>query len=541
MLFNSFEFIGWFLPGTVAVFFLLGVAGWPKAAMTWLVVASLFFYGWWNPAYVPLLVSSIGVNYLIGLSLARRPSRLLLVAGIAANLLVLGWYKYAAFVFDSVNLAFGAGLTLPELLLPLAISFFTFQQIAFLVDANAGLTHEKSLLRYSLFVCFFPQLIAGPIVHHKEMLPQFDRDETFRPSVANLSVGLTVFVIGLFKKVVIADSVAPLSTAMFAGAATGTEPDMAAAWIGAVAFSIQLYFDFSGYSDMAIGASRMMGIRLPLNFASPYKAASIIDFWSRWHMTLTRFLTAYVYNPVTMGLTKRRLKAGLPPLRPKRPGFVPFILLIAWPTFLTMALAGVWHGAGWQFVLFGVIHGVLLVLNHAWRVLRHAFGIGPERGRPWRPLGVALTFVAWTVSLVFFKAESVGHAFTVLEGMAGLNGFVLPHPLTPFTWIADAPAAALYMVARNLVLDGYLPLLTGAAIVWLMPNTQEWIRDAGIATTARAVAGPAPGTGLARLMPAGTPEWRPSVPVGLAIGMLFAFTLLQAFATTTSEFLYFTF
>jgi alginate O-acetyltransferase complex protein AlgI len=537
MLFNSFEFIGWFLPGTVAVFFLLGVGGWRRAALAWLVAVSLFFYGWWNPAYVPLLAGSVGVNYLIGLSLARRPSRLLLAAGVVANLLVLGWYKYAAFVFDSVNEAFGTELTLPELLLPLAISFFTFQQIAFLVDVNAGLARERNLLRYALFVCFFPQLIAGPIVHHKEMLPQFDRDETFRPSVSNLSVGLTVFVIGLFKKVVIADSVAPLSTDMFAAAAAGTGPDFAAAWIGAVAFAIQLYFDFSGYSDMAIGAARMMGIRLPLNFASPYKSASIIDFWSRWHMTLTRFLTAYVYNPVTMGLAKRRLKAGLPPLRPKRPGLVPFLLLIAWPTFFTMALAGVWHGAGWQFVLFGVIHGVLLVLNHAWRVARHALGIGAEQGRPWRPLAVALTFVAWTVSLVFFKAGSVGHALMVLEGMAGLNGVVLPAVLEPFTWIAASPVNALYMVVRNLVLDGYLPLLTGAGIVWMLPNTQEWIRDAGLAKAVRAIA-----AGVeAGPVPAGGRGWRPSVPVGLGIGMLFAFTLLQAFATTTSEFLYFTF
>jgi len=304
MLFNSYEFIFLFLPITFLVFFAIARLG-HEAAIIWLVLASLFFYGWGNPAYLILILLSMVANFSIGELLGsthRRNKRSLgkiyLVLGVTLNLGTLGYFKYAGFFVDNLNTALGTEIDIGRIVLPLAISFFTFQQIAFLVDAYKGITKEYRFTHYALFVTFFPQLIAGPIVHHKDMLPQFMRRDTLKPHIENIAVGLTIFFIGLFKKAVLADGISPYGSSVFDMAAGGETLSFFQAWGGALSYTMQLYFDFSGYSDMAIGGARLFGIRLPLNFHSPYKATSIVEFWRRWHMTLSRFLRDYVYIPL---------------------------------------------------------------------------------------------------------------------------------------------------------------------------------------------------------------------------------------------------
>ena len=413
MLFNSFEFIFIFLPVVLVVFYRLVHAGKQGPALYWLVLASLFFYGWWKPAYLYLITGSVLFNYWIG-SLLTSPKlssglrRPVLYFGVAINLASIAYYKYANFFVDNVNGVFGSNYHLDTILLPLAISFFTFQQVAYLVDAYRGETEEHNFRNYALFVTFFPQLIAGPIVHHKEMLPQFMEDDANRFSSSNLVIGLTIFAIGLFKKVVIADGVAPYSDSVFALANSGDTVYFLEAWTGAIAYTLQLYFDFSGYSDMAIGIARMFGIKLPVNFNSPYKSVNIIDFWRRWHITLSRFLRDYLYFPLggnRKGPTRRHVNL-----------------------MTTMLLGGLWHGAGWTFIIWGGLHGIYLVINHGWRSFRQRLGhdlsksslIGTFMAR-------TITLLAVVVAWVYFRAESLESAHHILAGMAGLNGMSLPN------------------------------------------------------------------------------------------------------------------
>ena len=537
MLFNAPEFILAFLPVTLAGFFLLGAFGRRTAAIWWLAGASLFFYGWWKISFVPLIVGSVLFNFAVGTALIRRPNRRLLALGIAANLGALGWFKYAGFLAEAANLLSGLGLPVPQIILPLAISFYTFQQVAFLVDAHDGMVEETDFGRYCVFILFFPQLIAGPIVHHKEVLTQFDDPAIYRPQLGSFAIGLTVFAIGLFKKVYLADPLSETAALAYAPAALGVAPPFVDGWVGVTAFSLQLYFDFSGYSDMAIGLALMFGIRLPINFASPFKAASIIEFWSRWHITLTRFLTAYLYNPILMTLTKRRMAAGKPLLKRSAPAFVPFVMLLATPTLITMVLAGVWHGAGWQFLVFGAFHGVMLVANHAWR------HFAPKRTLPgwiaWstRPLCVAITFALVTVSFIFFKSTSLGQALLVVQGIAGLGGVepAIAQP-PPMPVVASGPAPNLWDVIlrkawNRLMTEDVWRVLSGLAIVCLLPNTQQWLAGC----TAFAGRADRPMGLVPRL------AWRPTMAQGAAVGVLFCLTLLQAFSAAPTEFLYFTF
>ncbi|MGH6886959.1 MAG: MBOAT family O-acyltransferase, partial [Geminicoccales bacterium] len=331
MLFNSFEFILAFLPVTLIGFFLLGGRESPRAALSWLVLTSLFFYGWWNPSYLVLIIGSICFNFFVGQRLLARSSKAILGFGVAVNLLSIAYFKYAGFLAFNIEELAGVEVGLEHIVLPLAISFFTFQQIAYLVDAHRGEVRAEGFVNYALFVTFFPQLIAGPIVHHSEVLPQFARRSTYRLDLDNLALGLTVFSIGLFKKVVLADGIATYATPMFAAAQGGYEPTLFEAWGGALAYTFQLYFDFSGYSDMAVGLGLMFNIRIPINFDSPYKAVNVIDFWRRWHITLSRFLRDYLYIP--LGGNRRG---------PERR----YVNLM-----LTMLLGGLWHGAGWTFVI----------------------------------------------------------------------------------------------------------------------------------------------------------------------------------------------
>ena len=455
MLFNSYEFIFAFLPATLAVFFLLGRGGAHRMALGWLVAASLFFYGWWNPPYLLLIGASIGFNFLLGNHLARGRGgdgarrKPLLVAGVALNLFSIGYFKYVNFFVANVNAIAGTDYHLGVIVLPLAISFFTFQQITFLVDSYRGLTREQDFLNYCLFVTFFPQLIAGPIVHHSEMLPQFARRAVFRFRASNLAVGLTLFAIGLFKKAVMADGVAAYATPVFAAAETGAPVDFFTAWGGALAYTFQLYFDFSGYSDMALGGARMFGIRLPVNFNSPYKAVNIIDFWRRWHITLSRFLRDYVYIELggnRRGPTRRHVNL-----------------------MLTMLIGGLWHGAGWTFVIWGGLHGLYLIVNHGWHTMRRRLNGGrlPESSWAGRRCAQAITFLAVVVGWVFFRATSLDGAVAMLEGMAGLNGVSLPAAVAYRT---GALAGALEAIGVTFAPGGGERfLLTWAWIAVLLP------------------------------------------------------------------------
>jgi len=517
MLFNSYEFIFAFLPVCLGVFFLLGQRLGVRVALGWLVACSLFFYGWWNPAYLGLIVLSMMFNFILGTTLSRRMdrrgNRMLLVFGIAVNLGLIGYFKYANFFVTNFNAVTGTGFDVGTIILPLAISFFTFQQITFLVDSHAGKTQEYDLLRYSLFVTFFPQLIAGPIVHHAEMMPQFARRALVHPRARHLAVGLTIFALGLFKKAVLADGIAPYADSAFADAEAGVALDMVAAWSGALAYTFQLYFDFSGYSDMAIGLARMFGITLPLNFNSPYKAENIIDFWRRWHMTLSRFLRDYVYIP--LGGNRRGLV--------RRHGNL----------MATMLIGGLWHGAGWTFVVWGGLHGLYLMINHMWRWVRSRAGLGDAGSAGWveRRLAQSLTFLAVVVAWVFFRALTFDGAVTMLEGMGGLNGVALP-------------AAVGHIVGGSLtdVLAGLgvrfeagegvafirmsLWILGLAGIAFFFPNTQEIMRRYR------------PALDLGRVR-RGRWDWRPSLGWAAASAFLLALGVLSL--PEVSVFLYFQF
>jgi D-alanyl-lipoteichoic acid acyltransferase DltB (MBOAT superfamily) len=521
MLFNSYEFLFAFLPITLAGFFLVAAAGNKALAIGWLVAASLFFYGWWNPAFLGLIGFSVLLNYGLGLVLARarltgREGHLsaILAAGITMNLGLIGYFKYAGFLADAANRTFAATLDAGDITLPLAISFFTFQQIAYLVDVRRGIVSERHLLRYSLFVVFFPQLIAGPIVHHKEVLPQFSGDAAFRLRASNLAVGLTIFAIGLFKKVVIADSLAETATPAFAAADGGEIVDFFQAWSGAFAYSLQIYFDFSGYSDMAIGLARLFGIRLPLNFAAPYRATSIIDFWRRWHMTLSRFLRDYLYIPLG-GSRHGRFRRHL-------------------NIMATMLLGGLWHGAGWTFIAWGGVHGLMLVANHGWRALF------PRARGGWgsRLAGRAATFLAVTLAWVFFRAETFSGATAMFTGMVNLpqNLASQIEPLQGFLGNFGFGFHGPALTGGELS-DG-LWLVFWIVFLWAVPTTQEFM-----ARFRPALGFPGPlaarrdGPALLRLLP--VLYWRPTMVWAGATACIMAVGLLHL--TRVSEFLYFRF
>lgn len=401
MLFNSHVFIFFFCPVVFSVFFLLAHKNF-RWGLAWLTVSSLFFYAWWNPPYIFLLLGSVIFNYLIGLWLNRHTSKkkLILIFGIAANLLLLGYYKYTNFLIDTWNTLSGSSIQLASILLPLAISFHTFQQIAYLVDTYREETKHYRFSDYLFFVVFFPQLIAGPIVRHDEIIPQIANKTSAKFEWRNFSLGLTIFSFGLFKKVILADYISIASDHIF-GLSGATVLSFTEAWLGALAYTLQIYFDFSGYSDMAIGLALIVGIRFPMNFFSPYQANNIIEFWRRWHITLSRFLRNYLYIP----------------LGGNRRGPVHRYMNL----MITMLLGGLWHGAGWTFVIWGGLHGAYLIVNHAWRHLHLAKKW--ELNIAWRIASRLLTFGAVCFAWVFFRSTSFSSAWELISSMLGLNGF----------------------------------------------------------------------------------------------------------------------
>jgi len=445
MLFSSWPFIAAFLPVTWGVFQLLQRYTPRNASLWWLVAASLFFYGWFKPVYLLILLASLLINYPLGMALAQKPwcaaHRLgFLIIGIGCNLAALFYYKYTGLFVSTLNAA-GAHINVPDIILPLGISFFTFQKIAWLVDSYRRQTAQPSFLHYALFITFFPQLIAGPIVHHAEVIPQFTHKPEEDTRRRLMAMGLTVFIIGLFKKVMIADTVGDIADPIFNAPAIGAPMAALQAWLGALAYSLQIYFDFSGYSDMAIGLGGMFGIRLPVNFFAPYKSADIITFWRRWHMTLSRFLRDYLYIP----------------LGGNRHGAVRRYAAL----LVTMLLGGIWHGANWTFAVWGGAHGVYLLINHLWR-----------KFSPLRlpvPLAVALTFAAVTTAWVIFRAENMTVADQMLMSMAGAGGIgSLPELAMPKLCAFIVAFVAIFtlpttheMMQKNLALGS--PATTSAA------------------------------------------------------------------------------
>lgn len=495
MLFNSYVFILLFLPLCLVGYYAIGLLGKHKFALCWIASMSLLFYGWWNSTYLVLLIASIVFNYGISIMMGGLPPgyvrRALLYFGVSANLITIGFYKYGVFIVETINQVSPADLVLSNVALPLAISFFTFQQIAYLVDSYRSGEKAGGIVDYVLFVTFFPQLIAGPIVHHKEMMPQFKKPIRDTPIWENLSLGFVIFFFGLFKKVILADGVSEFANPVFAVAADGGAVACLSAWQGAFAYTLQLYFDFSGYSDMAIGLARMFGIILPLNFYSPYKAGSIIEFWRRWHITLSRFLRDYLYIPLggsRLGETRRLCNL-----------------------FLVMALGGLWHGAGWTFVIWGAYHGVLLIINHSWRSLVSKYGWESICGHmAFRISAWATTFLLVVLGWVIFRAQDIGDALALLTSMFS------PHAVASSSLITVQGDAWLWILAL-----GFIALAA--------PNTAQLFRNYQFSLTS-----------IDPLR--STPRWlrfRPNIAWGaVAIG-IFVYSLFSL--SSTSDFLYFNF
>ena len=504
MLFSSYTFLFQFLPA-VALAFAAARRHSPRAGILVLVGASLLFYGAWRPVYLLLLAASIAANFSLGL-LMEDPSRRRAIGmfGVALNLALLCYFKYTNFILDSVHMLTGAPLPFLNIVLPLGISFFTFQQIAYLVDVMRGARVERDIASYTLFVSFFPHLIAGPLVHHAEMIPQFKRGRTGRSAVL-AARGFAVFAAGLFKKVVIADNLAQFVSPVFAHLDAGGGVAASWAWLATLSYTLQIYFDFSGYSDMAIGLALMFGIRLPVNFRSPYKALSIIDFWRRWHITLSRFLRDYLYIPLggnRLGEPRRYLNL-----------------------MVTMLLGGLWHGAGWNFLIWGGLHGFYLCANHLWQAWRGVTAKVATSAASTNRLAIALswamTFLAVVVAWVFFRAKTTAGAWQMLAGLFGVEPASAAYVSPGILRVMDLP---ILVGDKPLLLIGSgAVIVTLAAALWL-PNVPQLF---GYREYRRA------------REPSAWPRWRPN----------FGWALLSAVALTLSlfgmwqhlEFLYFQF
>lgn len=511
MLFNSLSFLLGFLPVAVVGFFWLGKRSEILGA-AWLAAASLFFYGWWDYRYVPLLLASIAFNYGCGRRIGEASAtarKRWLTAAIAANLSLLGYYKYANFFLSSIGGLTGTSLDTLAIALPIGISFFTFTQIAFLVDTYQGKVKEYRFIHYVLFVTYFPHLIAGPVLHHKEMMPQFADLKTYRFSSANFAIGLTIFIIGLAKKVLVADNLAPCANTLFNA---HESPSLLVAWGGVFAYALQLYFDFSGYSDMAIGLSRLFGIRLPLNFNSPYKSASIAEFWRRWHMTLSRFLRDYLY--IALGGNRHG--------EARR-----YLNLMA-----TMSLGGLWHGAGWNFVIWGGLHGLYLIINHAWTAMANSLHF-PSASLAWKLSATLLTFMSVCVAWVFFRATELDTAMQILKGMSGEFGIALPdaigNRIGSFKLPLEKAGVSFFLGGGRQFMETWAWTTFAAFLAFALPNTQEITQKFEPALDFSSHARP----------PAKFLAWTPSRRWAVLIGLLAVASLLSL--NRPSEFLYFQF
>jgi len=463
MIFSSWQFIFLFMPVAVAGYLLIP-AKWDLGRKIWLILASFVFYGYWKIDYVPLIIFSILFNYAIAEGMFRLhggpKAKLLLFLGLLLNLCLLGYYKYADFLIGTLRAVSGAEIELLNLLLPLAISFFTFTQIAYLVDVYRDQAKHYNFIDYTLFVVFFPHLIAGPIVRHWEIIPQFS-PKMPRFSSADFSLGATIFLIGLYKKLLLADPISGVAESVFGASQGGTTLTFFDAWFGTLAYTMQIYFDFSGYSDMAIGLARMFSIKFPVNFDSPYKAASIAEFWRSWHITLMRFFREYLYIPLGGN------RCGIPR---------------HFANILTVFLfSGLWHGAGWTFIAWGALHGIYSVIHAAWAGLLAKMAWSPEGNPAYRVLAIALTFLAVIFAWVLFRAHSFQDAQSIYASMLGFHGFTVPYNIGEARLglgrLFEALGAEMVPRDQNIPGLSYAWTIHGLVIlfgiVWLLPNTQQ--------------------------------------------------------------------
>ena len=513
MLFNSYVFVFAYLPIVLLGYSIAGHFH-RKAVVIWLGIASLAFYGYWYPPFLLILGSSILVNYLFSTLISRTlpnsiSTRLVLWVAISANLGLLCWFKY---LFPFLNLLSDVlhRSHWGSVLLPLGISFFTFTQIAYLVDLQQGAASQQDFFSYLLFVTFFPHVIAGPILHHKSIMPQFQENRVYHLRFDDLAMGASWFVMGLFKKVVLADAFAPVADRIFAahGAAS-----FAASWVGLLSYSLQLYFDFSGYCDMACGLARMLSVDFPLNFSSPYKSRNIIEFWQRWHMTLTQYIGSYLYSPIQFRVTKKRRAEGKGVTRKAQATPEGFIQMIGSPTIITMLIAGIWHGAGLQFLIFGLMHGVFLTVAHAWRIFRpKSSDASAVQPRMLNQAGaVLLTYLSVLSAQVFFRAPSTREGFILSQRLLHIH---VPHGSDHLGVHGDQAAF----------------VVLGLIIVWAFPNTQQILaRFKPALRLAPTDEGP-------RALPI---YWAPTYAWALLLGAVFMFSLVRL--QDPSTFLYFQF
>lgn len=482
MLFNSYGFIFLFLPLVLLGYYGLGRVG-VRAASGWLAAASLSFYAYWDIRFLPVLLVSILFNYLIGRQISGgHGRRFWLGIGILGNVAALGYYKYTGFLMENINAIWSVDLPVPDIILPIGISFFTFTQTAYLVDLYRGETNHASLVYYTEFVTIFPHLIAGPIISHRKMMPQFLDPENLRINYRNMAMGLTLFLAGLGKKVLIADNLSPWANFVFSQT---DHLNLLLAWMGSLAYTLQLYFDFSGYSDMAVGLGLMMNMKIPQNFLSPYQASNFIDLWRRWHVTLGVWVRDYLYIPLGGNRYGEVRKYG--------------------NLFFAMLIIGLWHGAGWTYILWGALHGVLLVANHLWRKMG---------GNMPRPIAWPLTFISWSVGLTIFRADTLADAMKMLTAMMDISHICLPASSWLENHLIFLGAAQVNFIAWP---EAFPFVKVGAVLLILLvtvmslPNPHAMVREC----------------------------YRPSA--SLAVLLLFVAALAMAGMTQPSEFLYFQF
>lgn len=439
MLFNSYEFIFIFLP--IVLFLYYGIAKKIGCiyAKYFLILSSIAFYSYWDIRNLPILLVSIAVNFCIGRKIVDTKEKCWLILGIVFNLLFLAYYKYANFFLDNISALFHTSFSHFDIVLPLGISFFTFTQTAYLVDAYRGETKTYSKSDYLLFVTIFPHLIAGPIIYHKDMIPQFDEEQRYKFDYDNFAKGITWFVIGLFKKVIIADWMSNIANLVFGHS---EHLSILEAWGGSLAYTLQLYFDFSGYSEMAIGIALMLNYNLPINFNAPYKACSIIDFWKRWHITLSAFLKNYLYIPLGGNRNGHHMRNIM----------------------LTMLLGGLWHGAGWTFVIWGEIHGCCICINHLWRKTKLSLP---------KVVNWLLTFNVVNLAWIFFRAESFEQAFNIIKAMGDLSSFCYPYSKSVVKWLPNLPYNKDFLFSSNDVL--WIILFLIISIVYY--STEDWMKE----------------------------------------------------------------
>ena len=495
MLFQSREFIFLFLPIVLSVFIFLRNKGQLQLLLTWTLAASLFYYAYWYPPFLLLFSISIVGNFFIGKILSKNRSKTILALGICANFSALFYYKYTGFIVSVFQEIF-PNLYAPEIILPIGISFFTFQQIAYLVDVYQGKVYDAHFVTYALFVSFFPHLIAGPLVHHQEMMPQFENALKKRKLSEDLAVGFTIFAIGVFKKTFIADSIGRYVDEFFGHIALYPQyqPDSLESWAAAITFGLQIYFDFSGYSDMAVGLSRLFGVVLPVNFWSPYRSPNIIAFWRRWHITLSRVLRDYLYLP--LGGNRNGV-------------FLRYLNLM-----IVMLIGGLWHGASWKFLLWGGMHGLFLIINHFWNWLKIKLKFQFE-SQILLIIGTVLTYLAVNIAWVPFRASSLETTMRIYNGMFGF--FTKLEPSNVYYY-------SNYQLAWIVILLSW---------VFFLPNTQIWMSRYG------------PVLDIYRQFKPGQEQeekwwkWEPNIKWAIYVGLLFFIGLCSI--RDSEAFIYFQF